>query len=276
MELLQQPIPIPIPQPERRAWKWRRAAVLVAVLAAAVLRGAGAPPPAAAIIPVTDAAHIAVNASWHHIHYLQFAWQIYQLAQQLIGQAQQLRYQLQALRKLDAPAWRQIAAELAELDALARSGRALGYALPDAGGQFRATFPGWQSWSDPNAYAQQTERALDTMRAGLAAANRQGQELAAGEQLLASIRGQMAGTHGHQEALEQLTTLAAFSAQEQLLARQSLAVSANLQAVARGYWLNREAQARATFTALAAESARAAATDTSPGWSFAPAGWWLD
>jgi P-type conjugative transfer protein TrbJ len=264
----------PPPSQRRTRTRGRKWAWWTFVLAAA-LQGAGAPRQAAAIIPVTDAAHIAVNASWHYTHYVQLAWQIYQQYQQLVGQAQQIRAQLLALRKLDVPAWRQIAGELADLDALARSGRALGYALPDAGWQFRATFPGWQSWTDPGALPQQTERALDTMRAGLAAASRQGRELAAGEQLLAGIRGQMATTHGHQEALEQLATLAAFSAQEQLLARQALATQANLQAVASGYWLNREAQARATFAVLATESARAAEVNGSPGWTFAPAGWWL-
>jgi P-type conjugative transfer protein TrbJ len=258
--------------PSRGTRQGRRAAAAVLALALAL---AAAAPPAAAIIPVTDAAHIALNAHWHYVHYLQFAWQIYQQAEQIAAQAEQIRYQLLALRKLNAPVWRQVAAELGDLASLVRSGRSLGYSLADPGAEFASTYPGWQSWTDTwtTTYPQQTERALDTMRAGLAAAARQGQELAQGEQLLAEIRAQMAGTQGHQQALEQLTTLAGFSAQEQLLTRQALATQANLQAVADGYWLNKEAQSHATFAALAGAAARAAAADSSPGWSFTPAGW---
>jgi P-type conjugative transfer protein TrbJ len=267
----------PDPRPRSRSPRRRSRRALALVLAAALaVEGGLAAPPAAAIIPVTDVAHIALNASWHYVHYLQFALQIYQQVEQLSGQTTQIAYQLQALRKLDSPLWRQIAGELADLDALDRSGSAIGYASPDAGGQFRQTFPGWQSWSDPDAPARQAERTLDTLRAGLATAARQGQELAAGEQQLALLRAQMGGTRGTQEALEQLTTLAVFAAQEQLLGRQALAVQIDLQAVANGYWLNREAQSRATFTLLAVESSHAAATNTSPGWSFTPAGSPLD
>jgi hypothetical protein len=57
----------------------------------------------------------------------------------------------------------------------------------------------------------------------------------------------MEGTAGHQQALEQLATLAGFQAQEQQLTRQSLAVAANVEAVANGYWLNREAWGRRRF-----------------------------
>src|SRR5207302_1778716 len=109
---------------------------------------------------------------------------------------------------------------------------------------------------------------LDTMRAGLAAISRQSQSLAPGEQTLAAIRRQMARTDGHQQALEHLATLASFTAQEQLLTRQSLAVGANLQAVGQAYWIDRAAQARATFRVLAAETALAAYQSTSPGWIF--------
>ncbi|HVT60364.1 MAG TPA: hypothetical protein VHR45_18470 [Thermoanaerobaculia bacterium] len=242
------------------------------VLGAGLLIGGGGGR-AAAQIPVTDVAHIAVNTYWHYFHYVQFAYQIYQHYLQLLNQYTQIRYQLQALRKLENPNWREIGTLLGELDQVVRSGRALSYALANVSGEFRATYPGWQPWSDPAAYRQQTERALDTMRAGLAAVGRQAQNLAASEQTLDAIRQQMAATAGHQQALEQLATLAGFQAQEQLLARQSLAVGANLQAVAYGYWLNREAQSQATWRLLTTETALAADQNGSPGWNFVPA-WW--
>jgi P-type conjugative transfer protein TrbJ len=242
------------------------AAVAAAVFAVTVLLPAA--PPAAAQIPVTDAAHIAVNSYWHYVHYLQAAWQIYQHYVQIANQVRQIEAQLRALRKLANPNWREIQTLLTDLDLLVRSGQAIGYAFPDAGGQLRQAFPGWTPWQDPALAQLQNERALDTMRAGLAAISRQAQSLAPGEQTLAAIRGQMAATDGHQQALEHLATFASFTAQEQLLARQSLAVAANLQAVGQAYWIDREAQARASFRLVAGETALAAYQSTSPGWTF--------
>jgi P-type conjugative transfer protein TrbJ len=244
------------------------APALALVLAGLLLVVSAAPAPAQ--IPVTDAAHIALNSAWHYLHYLQFAFQIYQHYVQIGNQLRQIEYQLRALQKLEHPNWRDIQSLLYDLDALARSGRAIGYALPDAGGQLRQVYPGWTPWTDPTAAPLQAERALDTMRAGLAAISRQSQSLAPGEQTLAAIRQQMTGTAGHQQALEQLATLGSFTAQEQLLARQSLAVNANLQAVGQAYWIDREAQARATFRVLTAETALAAYQSNSPGWTFVP------
>jgi P-type conjugative transfer protein TrbJ len=253
-----------------RARPRRAAAAAAAVLLGLALQALVAAPPLAAQIPVTDAAHIAVNAYWHYLHYLQAAWQIYQQAVQIQQQVRQLEAQLRALKKLRDPNWRQIADLLFELDGLVASGRSLGYALADVGGQFRQTYPGWTRWQDPAAAPLQAERALDTFRAGLAAVSRQTRTLAAGEQTLAAVRRQMTSTDGHQQALEQLATLAAFSAQEQLLARQSLAVAANLDAVAQGFWVNRQAQADATFHDVAFETSLAGPRSTSPGFTFQP------
>ncbi|HVT14700.1 MAG TPA: hypothetical protein VHQ90_00780 [Thermoanaerobaculia bacterium] len=224
--------------------------------------------PAAAQIPVTDVAHIAVNSYWHALHYAQLAFQLYQQYQQIVIQIRQIDAQLRALRKLANPNWREIAGLLTELDALMRSGRSLGYALVDAGAQFRHVYPGWTRWHDPIEPTLQAESALDTFRAGLAALSRQTRTLAAGEQTLAAMRRQMAATDGHQQALEHLATLAAFSAQEQLLSRQSLAVAANFAAVAHGYSINRQAQADATFRGVVYETSLA--RGTSAGFTFQP------
>lgn len=246
----------------------RPAAVLVLALILAL-----ASQPASPQIPVTDAAHIAVNTYWHYVHYIQFALQIYQHVQQIANQVRQINAQLRALAKLRDPNWREIQTLLSELDSLMRSGRALGYPLADIGGQFRQVYPGWSPWTDPGAPQVQAERALDTMRAGLVSTSQQAQSFAPGENLLARIRDQMTRTDGHQQALEQLATLSAFSAQEQLLTRQSLAIANNQAAVAQGYWLNRQAQGDASFSLLMTETALGVYQNTSPGWTFTPS--WL-
>jgi P-type conjugative transfer protein TrbJ len=230
-------------------------------------------PPASAQIPVTDLAHIELNTYWHYLHYIQFAYQIYQHYQQIANQIRQIEAQLRALAKLRNPNWREIQTLLVELDGLMRSGRALGYPFPDVGAQFRQLYPGWTPWTDPTAPQLQAERALDTLRAGLAATSQQAQSFVPGEDLLARIRQQMTSTDGHQQALEHLATLSAFTAQEQLLTRQSLAVANNQAAVAQGYWLNREAQGDASFSLLMTETSLAAFQNTSPGWTFHPS--WL-
>jgi P-type conjugative transfer protein TrbJ len=256
-----------------RAPRRFRAGVLARLLALALgLAPAGAPP-AAAQIPVTDLAHITVNSTWHYAHYVQFAYQIVQQYQQILNQVRQIDAQLRALQKLAQPQWRDLSGLLGELDRLTRGGRALSYALADVAAQFRATFPGWQSWSDATDFPAQNQRALDTLGAALSAVGRQAQGFAADEATLARIRVQMATTAGHQQALEQLSTLAAFTAQEQLLTRQALAASANVAAVAGGYWLNRDAHAEATCDLLATETALAGDRNASRGWSFQPA-WW--
>jgi P-type conjugative transfer protein TrbJ len=241
----------------------RFAAVCVVVVVLVVVWGGGGAP-AAAQVPVIDPAHIALNAAWHYLHYLQFALQIHQ-------QVQQIENQVRALAKLRDPQWREIQSLLTELDFLMRSGSSLGYPLADVGGQYRQLYPGWAPWSDPAVPQRQAERALDTLRAGLAATSQQGQSFAAGEELLGRIRQQMTSTDGHQQALEQIATLAAFSAQEQLLSRQAQAIANNQMAVAQGYWLNRQAQGEANFTIAMVETSLAADRNTSRGWSFRPA-----
>jgi P-type conjugative transfer protein TrbJ len=241
----------------------------LALVLAALLLVCGAPP-AGAVIPVTDYAHIAVNQYWHYVHYVQFAFQIYQHVTQIANQVRQIDNQLRALSKLRNPNWREIQSLLTDLDFLVRSGRAIGYSFPDPGGQLRQVYPGWTPWTDPMVAPVQSERALDTMRAGLDAINRQAQSFSPGEQTLAAIRQQMATTDGHQQAIEHLATLSSFSAQEQLLTRQSLAVNANLQAVANAYWIDREAQSRAAFQLATTETALAAYRTTSPGFTFVP------
>src|SRR5215470_6666950 len=130
---------------------------LLLPLSLSVLLLLGAPGLAPAQIPVTDAAHIAVNSYWHYAHYVQLALQIVHQVEQLAALYRQIENQLLALRKLGSPNWREVAALLADLDAVMRSGRALGYTLAGIEAEFRHTFPGWTLWSDPGAYQAQTE-----------------------------------------------------------------------------------------------------------------------
>jgi P-type conjugative transfer protein TrbJ len=240
--------------------------LLVAALAA--------PAPAAAVIPVTDVAHILVNQYWHYVHYVQFALQIYQHYQALTNQVRQIENQLQALKKLSNPNWREVYDLLANLDWIMRQGQALAYSYHDIDGQFQQAFPGWvevQSW--PAQRQLQAVRTLDTMRTGLDTASEQFRHDIADQLFLERIKVQMDGIHGHQEALELGNTISMYTAQELGVIKQSLATGNNLQAVYYGHQINREAQGEATLAAGIQRTLASNSQQPTPGYGAFPS-WW--
>ena len=229
--------------------------------------------PAAAQIPVTDAAHIAVNLYYHILNYVQFATQIYQKYTSIANQIRQIEYQLQALKKLDHPNWREVADLIYYLDYLMKQGEALAYSLADVNQRFVDTFPGWQEWQDwPLQVRNQTVRALETMRTGLSTVAEQAHHDVADQILLGRIQAQMDSIHGTQEALELGATLQAFNAQELSVIKQSLATSNNMASVYYAERLNREAQADASLGA-ALDRTLMTPEPPAPGYSFVPT-WW--
>ncbi|HLX09180.1 MAG TPA: hypothetical protein VKY89_15110 [Thermoanaerobaculia bacterium] len=266
-------------------WNWRRngrsaigpAATLplAAVLAGlVVLAGLAAPAPAAALVPVVDYTHILVNQYWHYTHYVQFALQIYQQYQALANQVRQIDNQLQALRKLGNPNWREVYDLLANLDFIMRQGRALAYSYKDIDGQFQQAFPGWvevQNW--PAQRQLQAVRTLDTMRTGLDTVSEQFRHDIADQLFLERIKAQMAGIQGHQEALELGNTIAMYSAQELGVIKQSLATGNNLQAVYYGHQIDREAQGEATLAAGLQRTLASNRQAAAPGYGALPS-WW--
>jgi P-type conjugative transfer protein TrbJ len=243
-------------------------------LSAAVLVALLAPAPAAAVIPVTDYAHILVNQYWHYLHYVQFALQIYQHYQMLANQFRQIIYQLTALKKLANPNWREVYDLLANLDWIMRQGQALAYSYKNIDAQFQQVFPGWvevQNW--PAQRQAQAVRTLDTMRTALDTTSEQFRHDIADQLFLERIKSQMEGIHGHQEALELQGTILMYTAQELGVIKQSLATANNMQAVYYGHQINREAQGEATLAAgIDRTLARNSAAPT-PGYTGIPT-WW--
>jgi P-type conjugative transfer protein TrbJ len=254
----------------------RRRALAASALAAALalLAALGAPAPAAAIIPVTDYAHIVVNQYWHYVHYVQFALEIYQEYQALTNQVRQIINQLTALKKLANPNWREVYDLLANLDWIMRQGQALAYSYHDIDAQFQKVFPGWvevQNW--PVQRQTQTVRTLDTMRTALDTAAEQFRHDIADQLFLERLKSQMDGIHGHQEALELQATIQMYTAQELGVIKQSLAAGNNIQAVYYGHQINREAQAEATFEAGITRTLVSNAQAPTPGYGALPS-WW--
>ncbi len=253
----------------RRAFPW-----VAALAALAVGMALLAPAPAQAIVPVTDAAHIAVNQYWHYVHYVQFGLQIVHQVEALANQARQIANQLAALRKLDHPNWREVYDLLANLDWIMRQGQALAYSYKNIDAQFQQVFPGFaevQGW--PAQRQVQAVRTLDTMRTALDTVSEQFRHDIADQLLLERIKGDLAGIHGHQEALELQATILMYTAQELGVVKQSLAAANNMQAVYFGHQVNREAQAEATLAAGLTRTLDANRREASPGYGALP-GWW--
>jgi P-type conjugative transfer protein TrbJ len=227
-----------------RTRRLRPAALVLAFLLAATASA----PPAQAQIPVTDVAHIAVNVYYQYLHYAARLLEIKQKYEIILHQAQQIEYQLQALKKLQNPHWRDVGNLLVYLNDLMREGEVLAYSLDNIVDLFRQTFPGWQESRDwPTQYRNQMVRTLNTMERALRTVNQQSRGFSPKD--LGVIKAQLAESHGHEETLEILATIDAYTAEELLLVRQSLAASNNIASVYYASEVNAKAQAALTFTA---------------------------
>ena len=237
--------------------------VLALALATLLAATAALPPPASAQTPVTDAVHIATTIYYQLLHYYARYLEIQQ-------KAQQIHYQLQALKKLANPSWRDVGNLLVYLNNLMREGENLAYSLDNIVQVFRDTFPGWVETKDwPAEYRNQTVRTLNTMERALRTVNQQSRGFSPKD--LGRIKAQVQDIRGHQEALELLATIGAYNAEELLIMRQSLAASNNIASVYYASQVNEKAQAALTFAA----ATRRTALDRSPaaGFTFRPA-WW--
>ncbi len=203
------------------------------------------------LVPNRVAAQFAVYDAANHAENI---LQVARALQQINNQRLQIQYQLQALRKLGNATWRDIRPLVQQLDALMQQTQALAYSLANLDQQFQQTFGGWTRTSSnlllPINQRRQAERTLGTMRAALNVLSEQARQFATGQATLASIKGQMGGIQGHQEALELQATIDAFNAEEIALLRQTLVTQANIDAVYNAYVVNGEAQVRANYRAM--------------------------
>ena len=171
---------------------------------------------------------------------------------EMIGlQKRQLQYQIDALRKLSNPNWRQIGTLMYQMDAVMREGNALAYSLSNIDQQFQQTFPGYRVPVDyPAESREQMTRTLATLRAALNVASLQARDVGYGQQTLAQIKSRMGSAQGHQQAIELQSTLIGFTADELSSLRQAIATQTNAQTVYQAYQLNQQSQAQAVFDAM--------------------------
>lgn len=233
----------------RRGWNGRPGLVAlspVAILAFAAVTARPAQAQFFGPMPVVD-----VNATG------QWVTQLLRMSQQIAALNQQVNNQITALRKLSSPSWRDINPALGNLAGIMASAQSLGYEVARVDSLFRATYPVTLVINDwPAAQQQQARRAVETQRAVIAAMGQQARTIPVAMSRLATMKTQLAGIRGHQEAIELLTTSGVQLNEELVLLRQAVMTSANAQAVVAAQQANAEAQRDATVRVRFVEMAR--------------------
>lgn len=206
-----------------------------AVAAASFLAVAPAPSSAQFGGVVIDLRNLAQNV----LHYRK-------RLQEYDAQRQQLTQQLNAMRKLASPNWRNLGQLAQQLDQVVAQANGIAYSLQQAEALFRQTFPGFTAptggWS-PRFARLQTERTLATLQGAVAGSAAHGQEIRAAAVTLNQIKSRMGSTQGHQQALELQTAMQGFTADQLAMLRQAVVMQTNTMAVVEAQRLQQQAAA---------------------------------
>lgn len=204
--------------------------------------------PSDAQIPVTDAAHIATSVWAEIARYGQAALDLVNQAQRLYNQYEQIRYQLQALEKLEVHNLRDLSLALTRLNTLVDQADGVLYSARELEERFWETFPAGSRYVN---YSEESYRALwrtmETARVGLEALK----EITEGTErdlaALGAIEAQIEDAQGHEEVLEAVGDLLAWSARQQVMSERLAAITANVETVRGIYEIDKEARSRESF-----------------------------
>jgi P-type conjugative transfer protein TrbJ len=203
-------------------------AVLIPTAASAQLLGSGI---------VFDPSNFARNV----LHYTR-------RLEQMDLQRQQLQQQLNAMRKLSNPPWRDISRTVAQLTTLMSDGRALSYQIANLDQAFRQAFPVTRSFADwPAERRSQAERTVATMANVLSGARAQAQLFNDGLRRLDQMKSQVSTVQGHEAALELQSSATVFNGEELMMLRQALVSQTSMQAVYYADQVNKESQQASTI-----------------------------
>lgn len=227
----------------RRSRPSRRPLILAAVIA--VLLCGGRATSARAQWAVIDPAHIAKTV-----------WNGRQIVDQIRKQRDQIRNEIQMLRALADPPWREINVLRRHLDEIMRQGEAIAYSMDNLTREFGMTFPGFQEYADWSAARRhQFDRTLQTYANVLMSMQRQGQQLQRSQTELQHIKSRMGAADGQNASIQLGNTIGTFNAEELMLIRQLLAAQTNAMAIHSAYQINEEAQRMAHLRRIYAEMA---------------------
>jgi P-type conjugative transfer protein TrbJ len=200
---------------------------------------------AAILVPVSASAQWTVYDPANYVeNVLHYTHQLVQIRYQV----QQLNAQLQAMRKLASPPWRDIRVTESALNTAMQQGNALTYVLRNAGQQFGNTFPVNRQIKDwPSEEQSQNGRTVATMRATLDANQAQNSTIPTGLDRLTQMKAAVGQVQGHEQALELQNTATVFNGEELMLLRQAVMAQSNAQAVYFGSQANAEIQRDASI-----------------------------
>jgi P-type conjugative transfer protein TrbJ len=166
--------------------------------------------------------------------------------QQMDMQRRQLQAQIDALRKLPSPNWRNLGQLAQQLDQVVQQANGIAYTLNDAGRVFGETFPGHGisvRRLTPEFARLQTQRTIGTLRGIVGASSTHGREMRGAMATLNSLKLRMGTTTGPQQAAELQTTMAGFQADQLAMLRQTMVMQTSAIAVVEAERLQREATA---------------------------------
>lgn len=166
--------------------------------------------------------------------------------QQMDMQRRQLQAQIDALRKLPRPDWRNLGQLAQQLDQVVQQANGIAYTLSDAGRVFGETFPGHGisvRRLTPEFARLQAQRTIGTLRGIVGASSTHGREMRGAMATLNALKLRMGTTQGPQQAAELQTTMAGFQADQLAMLRQTMVMQTSAMAVVEAERLQREATA---------------------------------
>lgn len=237
-----------------------------------------APWTAHAVYPVADYVH-TLQTLFHYIargvEIGQKYVQIYNQYRQLYYDAQDLAHDTQNLAKLDNYWARNVVGTMARMEATLDDYALPSHANPRVGYAHQQTYPGWeppQNWWLEEELAATTT--LDVLRRTLEAKYAAHRTAVDHIRTLLELKQQVKEVEGHEEALEVIAGITAFTAEVETLAQVAADTSADADTAYYSYIVNREARgARAFQVALDSSELELDLPPAGQGWAAVPR-WW--
>lgn len=196
------------------------------------------------------------HAQWTVYDPVNYAENVLHYVHQLL----QIQYQLQALAKLPATAWRNVTSPLDAATQAMAGAQSLGYAARNVTSTFAQTFSPSriiQQW--PTEEATRAQSTVTVMQQAVSATSDGQATVSPGLAALERMKALNDASEGHEQALEVGNTAAVYAAEELMLLRQTAMTQTNIQAV---YYANalaaeaeRDASVRAGLARFAVPSA---------------------
>jgi P-type conjugative transfer protein TrbJ len=168
--------------------------------------------------------------------------------QSLLNQVKQLEMQLQNLQKINETHYENTPAILERFASAAQQGKALSFGLDHLATEFQKRFPGYEVPSHySEAYQEQSNTALDTLRGALASNQQQAEQLKNEQFLLTDLQHLSQTSQGNLQGLQTSHQIALQEINQLQKLRQLLLNQTTAQNVYSAYQLQQEQAQRAAL-----------------------------